>query len=1237
MFGTRGVANYTRTVEFTAKDGQIKKAIKDITRDLSGVDKKVNKINNNFTSLSKAFKTIGTEFIKLSKTIDNINKGSKKSPLNQKALNKGVVTLTKIKNLNKQIAKEGPLLSGSGVTDTKWIKQLDTLKGTVKTLAEAGGVFNKSEAGLMRQAKALQEISRQTQVATSKNTLYSLSIKAAAKAEQELVFKQLKRLEVQSRFYAGKQKTRTGEGYSNALSLAAMTDTIGTEKGIAKNIASLNVYKAELQKALSLVELQGTEYKKVEEAIQKVNNILDNGNAIERKAADDRKAANNEERRVEREMLQFGKNRLKLEKDLAKVKKDAAKENKKFLWQAAKATGKTLIGKGPLGWVGQTAALVGITKSVHELARAVNALNPAWGKTEKIASSHLQNMILGVAGVKGAAIGLQKVLSAADWVGKAIKGFMAFEDAAANIIWSVERNYRNAFSAMGKMVRELPMMASAAMMMMPEWMGGRGLSGSIDDWFATGKGLDRYRAAGDAVGARRKPSLKQSLEARLEVKERNLAATDPEDRNYARRLQEIYKLRQQITQEIQKAAKATREFSGIESTEVQEAAKKQLEMQKKGAELEERKTKWKKKNEQINKRLVKQNGQMLDIDQRIEKVQKRKEARRLANQRLPENLMLGAGFPMLFGGGAGSVGGGLLGAGLQYATASQGFGAQIFFSAIGQQIDAFVAKTAELGKAFNDINPNVDAVVASLGVTNTAYGRHIEMLKAIEGEAAAMAEATKKLAQLIGQQGVKSLKQFGNDAQDFGNEMGKAFTLMKASVAELINSSGILLALTNQISRANRFGMFEAKVKDIKASGKSYNQLNDQEKEIMNLWSQRQSIVNNVGASPVEKIEQNVLKFITKSTNPFGYIPGYAEWETRTPQQKKELLAHDNSVDEFMRKYQASQAIEGLYGSGASTIAGYESKTKLLNEKMDPNIGERQAKINNEIKQVMKTFKTEKDKEDNLEGVTAAVKAFYEAEDNYKKFQDKNKLEQDYTKKLADLDKEIAGQKELMNMEHGSYELREREAEIARETAGLEGDKLKQVKDRLNTLYDLQDVNENIRQQEEQVKAVYDAIGVSIRDGLVEGINAAIDGTKTLGEVASNTFRRISNALLNYGVNIGLSSLPGVGHIFAAALGTNVGKTKVDGEAANGGPVKGGGTYLVGEKGPELFVPGSSGNIVPNHAMGGSTNVVVNVDASGSSVEGDAGQAEQLGSMLAAAVQSEIANQQRPGGLLARR
>ena len=44
---------------------------------------------------------------------------------------------------------------------------------------------------------------------------------------------------------------------------------------------------------------------------------------------------------------------------------------------------------------------------------------------------------------------------------------------------------------------------------------------------------------------------------------------------------------------------------------------------------------------------------------------------------------------------------------------------------------------------------------------------------------------------------------------------------------------------------------------------------------------------------------------------------------------------------------------------------------------------------------------------------------------------------------------------------------------------------------------------------------------------------------------------------------------------------------------ANGGPVRGGSSYIVGERGPELFRPASSGYIVPNHQLGGGTSVVL--------------------------------------------
>ena len=74
---------------------------------------------------------------------------------------------------------------------------------------------------------------------------------------------------------------------------------------------------------------------------------------------------------------------------------------------------------------------------------------------------------------------------------------------------------------------------------------------------------------------------------------------------------------------------------------------------------------------------------------------------------------------------------------------------------------------------------------------------------------------------------------------------------------------------------------------------------------------------------------------------------------------------------------------------------------------------------------------------------------------------------------------------------------------------------------------------------------------------------------------------------------------------------------------------------MVGERGPEMFVPNAGGRIVSNDNMGGSTNIVVNVDASGSNVQGDRQTGKELGAVLSVAIQAELLKQKRPGGLLA--
>ena len=165
----------------------------------------------------------------------------------------------------------------------------------------------------------------------------------------------------------------------------------------------------------------------------------------------------------------------------------------------------------------------------------------------------------------------------------------------------------------------------------------------------------------------------------------------------------------------------------------------------------------------------------------------------------------------------------------------------------------------------------------------------------------------------------------------------------------------------------------------------------------------------------------------------------------------------------------------------------------------------------------------------------------------------------------------------------------------------------------------------------EQMKQIYGDIGMTIKSGVVDAIQGAVDGTKSLGEVASNVLKNIANKVLDVAINFAL---------FGAMSGTGTGGGLLGGlfgKRAMGGPVSAGSSYMVGERGPELFTPKHGGSIVPNNALGGgSTSVVVNVDASGNSnVQGDQAQAKQLGVAVSAAVQAELVKQQRPGGLLA--
>ena len=164
-------------------------------------------------------------------------------------------------------------------------------------------------------------------------------------------------------------------------------------------------------------------------------------------------------------------------------------------------------------------------------------------------------------------------------------------------------------------------------------------------------------------------------------------------------------------------------------------------------------------------------------------------------------------------------------------------------------------------------------------------------------------------------------------------------------------------------------------------------------------------------------------------------------------------------------------------------------------------------------------------------------------------------------------------------------------------------------------------INEAAKRQDEIFKKIGNSIATGVSDALVD----AILQTKSLAQAASALLNDIARQLLRLGINTALSALGGP----FAALPT----------FANGGRPPVGRASIVGEKGPELFVPKTAGTIIPNNRIGfggGVTNnIVVNVDASGSNVEGNEQQSRELGLVLATAIQAQLIQEKRPGGLLA--
>ena len=490
-----------------------------------------------------------------------------------------------------------------------------------------------------------------------------------------------------------------------------------------------------------------------------------------------------------------------------------------------------------------------------------------------------------------------------------------------------------------------------------------------------------------------------------------------------------------------------------------------------------------------------------------------------------------------------------------------GFAGGIAGQVIVGQFEAIGRAAADLGNALDPLTFDLEAVSTAAGVAGTETAQFLEKIEKYGSATEAARLATALLETKIGKDGVQALKDFGDSATTLGNALSTIFTQVLANIAKV---AGPLL---------ESLAKFAGEQADVGA------------------------FLGKTGLTGREKLAQEILgtSFQTRQ----------GELTTASSRALSGFSARSRALggEGFQTAEQAR-----AFATGIASSFERELKVPLLQE----------------IKSVAAGVQTPEQKR-------AAAAAARPQEQQEAK-----------AARLLQLAKDRSRLAEAMTaQEKRSIQLVIQKEKVDRELNLLSKEKRDAIKEELDTTFLITNITETRKEQEKaladaaekrrraeeeaarQLQSIYDQLGATIRDGVVGSIQAAVDGTKSLAEVASNTLRNLANQLLTLGINTALKST-GLG-IFSNLPGF-----------ANGGRPPVGKPSIVGERGPELFVPRSSGTIVPNNAMGGSTNVVVNVDAKGTAAQGDDAQAGQLGRLIGAAVQAELIKQKRPGGLLTR-
>ena len=558
-----------------------------------------------------------------------------------------------------------------------------------------------------------------------------------------------------------------------------------------------------------------------------------------------------------------------------------------------------------------------------------------------------------------------------------------------------------------------------------------------------------------------------------------------------------------------------------------------------------------------------------------------------------QSALISGGFPLLFGQGPVTAIGGALGGGIGAAVGGQmgGFAGGIVGTAIVQTITNVVNGINELGGALADPANNLDKLTESLSKFDRNITTSVSILQSAGLTASAGQFARARFGMQFGAGGANSLE-----------EMNKAFK----EFAKVTTRLGTELAIL--------------------ASG-----------PLTGFMKMLNFVLGGGGtAAEGESLADTIDRTITERENAIAKITDLETSLQENLKRRNELRARFDTKEE-QRELSASgelATIQAEFRRLGGEISAGELDLGLLKDQV--------KNFDATLKLTQLQKRILKENEMDLRAQLEIEKARFEgSEEELIVLEQRNKLNKlDFA-----IEKQIAEVEAVR--EKGSKAELER-AEQTLQNLYLQKDLEEQIT--LNRLNAADPAISRMNELNKKMKELNDITEQSVKlskvmgDSFAESFKGVVRGTMTVQDAFRNMLNRIADFFIDTAAQIAATQLQrsilglfGNMFNFSTTPMNDIQGTVM--YAANGGPVGRRNPYMVGERGPELFVPNQSGNIIPNHDLagigGGSTTVIVNVDASGSSVEGDEQESRELGRLISVAVQSELIQQKRPGGLLA--